>query len=156
MAIRKIVTQKDEILRKNCKPVEKFDKRLWIVLDDMAETLSKANGVGLAAPQIGILRRYAIVNLGDSILEMINPTIVKSSGKQRDVEGCLSCPGQFGYVTRPLKCVIRAQDRNGKFYEKDLTEMYCRCALHEIDHLDGKLFLDIVEEMVDVDEDEEY
>lgn len=156
MAIRKIVTQKDEILRKNCKPVEKFDERLWIVLDDMAETLSKANGVGLAAPQIGILRRYAIVNLGDSILEMINPTIVKSSGKQRDVEGCLSCPGQFGYVTRPLKCVIRAQDRNGKFYEKDLTEMYCRCALHEIDHLDGKLFLDIVEEMVDVDEDEEY
>lgn len=155
MAIRTIVSYKDEILRKTCKPVENFDQRLWIVLGDMAETLAQVNGVGLAAPQIGILRRYAIVNVGDGVLEMINPTVKKTSGKQRDVEGCLSCPGQFGYVTRPMKCTVRAQDRNGVFYEKDLSELFCRCALHEIDHLDGKLFLDIVEEMVEVDEDDE-
>ena len=155
MAIRKIITKEDELLRKICKPVEKFDEKLSILLDDMAETLEKANGVGLAAPQVGVMRRIAVVELGeeDGILEMINPIILKSNGKQRGIEGCLSCPGQWGYVTRPMTCTVRAQDRNGDFYEKELKELSAVCACHEIDHLDGKLFLDIVEEMVEVEED---
>lgn len=154
MAIRRILTKDDDILRKVCKPVEKFDDKLAVLLDDMAETLGQANGVGLAAPQIGIMRRLAIVDLGEEegILELINPSIIKSSGKQRGVEGCLSCPGQWGYVTRPQKCTVRAQDRQGNFFEKELKELNCICACHEIDHLDGKLFLDIVEEMVEVEE----
>lgn len=157
MAIRTIVTKEDEILRKVCKPVEKFDEKLFTLLDDMAETLNKANGVGLAAPQVGIMRRLAIVHLGEEkgILELINPVILKSSGKQRGIEGCLSCPGKWGYVTRPMKCTIKAQDRNAEFYEIELTEASCVCANHEIDHLNGQLFLDIVEEMVEVEDDED-
>lgn len=153
MAIRNIFTKEDDVLRKTCKPVEKFDEKLWSLLDDMHETLGKANGVGLAAPQVGVLRRVAIIDIGDEILELINPTITNKSGSQRDVEGCLSCPNEWGYVTRPLNCTVKAQDRNGNFYEKDLSELSCRCACHEVDHLDGHLFLDIVEEMVDMEEE---
>ena len=153
MAIRNILTQEDETLRKKCKPVEKFDEKLWELLDDMAETLEKAAGVGLAAPQVGIIRRLAIVDTGEEIIEMINPTITKSSGNQRDIEACLSCPKLAGYVTRPMKCTVKAQDRNGKFYEKEFPAgLLSRCACHEIDHLDGHLFFDIADEMVDVED----
>lgn len=157
MATRIIVTKEDELLRKICKPVEKFDEKLATLLEDMEETLRKADGVGLAAPQVGVMRRLAIVDLGEEegILEMINPVVIKESGKQRGVEGCLSCPGEWGYVTRPEKCTIRAQDRNGDFYEKELTKLSCICACHEIDHLDGRLFIDIADEMVDIDKEEE-
>ena len=153
MAIRNVYTKDDEALRKVCRPVEKFDGKLAELLDDMKETLLKANGVGLAAPQVGIVRRVAIVDTGEEILELINPEIISKSGKKRGIEGCLSCPKEWGYVTRPLNCTVRAQDRNGNYYEKELTEMTCRCACHEVDHLDGRLFIDIADEMVDVKEE---
>lgn len=153
MAIRFIVTKEAEILRKECKKVEKFDERLSQLLDDLKDTLAKANGVGLAAPQVGIMRQVAIVDTEEEIIELVNPTILTSAGTQRDIEGCLSCPKLYGYVTRPFSCTVKAQDRHGNFFEKNLEEMACRCACHEIDHLHGKLFLDIVEEMVEVEED---
>ncbi|MDE5755159.1 MAG: peptide deformylase [Oscillospiraceae bacterium] len=153
MAIRKIVTKEDPILRAKCRTVEKFDEKLWQLLDDMSETLYKAQGVGLAAPQVGIRKRIAVIDPGDGLIEFINPEIIKKSGKQRDIEGCLSCPDQWGYVVRPNKCTVRAQDRNGEFFELRLQELACRAACHEIDHLDGKLFLDLVEEFVELAEE---
>lgn len=154
MAIRKILTKEDEVLNKACKPVEKFDEKLWQLLDDMADTLYKVRGLGLAAPQIGVLRRVAIVDVGEGLIELINPTITNTSGEQRAVEGCLSCPEQWGYVIRPMNCTLKAQDRNGEFYEMDLTELACRCACHEVDHLDGNLFLRLVDEFIDIEDEE--
>ena len=154
MAIRKIVTKEDPILHVTCKPVEKFDKKLWELLDDMTETLYKAQGVGLAAPQVGIRKRIAVIDAGEGLIELINPVILKSSGKQRDIEGCLSCPDLWGYVTRPNKCTVKAQNRNGEFYELHLEGLACRGACHEIDHLDGKLFLELVDEFVELVEEE--
>ena len=156
MAIRRIVTKEDPVLHSVCRPVEKFDEKLHQLLDDMAETLRKAQGVGLAAPQVGIRRRVVVIDLQeeDGLIELINPVITKKSGKQRDVEGCLSCPDQWGYVTRPNKCTVRAQDRNGEFFEMKLTGLGARCVCHEVDHLEGKLFLDLVEEFVDPAEEE--
>ncbi len=148
MAIRKIVTKEDSVLHSVCRPVEVFDEKLAQLLDDMHETLEKAQGIGLAAPQVGIRRRVAIVDTGEEILEFVNPVILKKSGKQRDVEGCLSCPDEWGYVVRPNKCKVRFQDRNGDFYEVSLQGLACRCACHEIDHLDGHLFLELVDEFV--------
>ncbi len=154
MAIRKIVTKDNPILHAVCRPVEQFDEKLAQLLDDMQETLDKAQGLGLAAPQVGIRRRAAIVlTEEDGLLELINPVILKSSGKQRDVEGCLSCPDQWGYVVRPNKCKVRAQDRNGEFFEVSLTGLDARCACHEIDHLDGHLFLEKVDEFVAPEEE---
>ena len=156
MAIRRILTKEEAVLHAKCRPVEKFDVKLHQLLDDMIETLAKAQGVGLAAPQVGIRRRVAIIDLqeGEGAIELVNPVILRKSGKQRDVEGCLSCPEQWGYVTRPNKCTVRAQDRNGETYELTLEGLAARCACHEIDHLDGKLFLDLVEEFVDPSEEE--
>ena len=156
MAIRKIVTKDDPILHTVCRPVEKFDDKLHQLLDDMKETLYKAQGLGLAAPQVGIRRRIAVIDVQDEngLIEMINPEVLKTSGKQRDVEGCLSCPDEWGYVVRPNKCTVRAQDRNGEFYTLNLEGLGARCALHEIDHLDGKLFLDLVDEFVVPTEEE--
>ncbi|MEG0614337.1 MAG: peptide deformylase [Oscillospiraceae bacterium] len=153
MAIRKIMINGEEILTKKCKTVENFDQKLWTLLDDMKETLANQNGVGLAAPQVGVIRRAVIVDDGDEVLELINPSVSDFSGTQRDAEGCLSCPGVYGYVTRPLNCKVHAQDRYGNYFEKEMSEMACRCACHEVDHLDGKLFLELVEEFVDVEED---
>lgn len=152
MALRSIVINPAPVLRKKCKPVTEFNERLWSLLDDMSETMYKDNGFGLAAPQVGILRRCVIMDTGDGKIEAINPVILNTSGSQRDPEGCLSCPGEYGYVTRPLNCTLKAQDRNGDWFEKDLTELACRCACHEADHLEGILFLDIVEEMIDTEE----
>ena len=156
MAIRRILTKDEAVLHVKCRPVEKFDDKLHQLLDDMIETLRKAQGVGLAAPQVGIRRRIAVIILSeeDDPIELINPVIRKKSGKQRDVEGCLSCPDQWGYVTRPNRCTVRAQDRNGEFFELTLEGLGARCACHEIDHLDGKLFLELVEEFVDPSEEE--
>ncbi len=152
MALRKIVLKTDDVLRKKCKTVEVFDEKLGILLDDMAETMYKANGVGLAAPQVGILRRAVVVDAGDGLMELINPVIIKSKGSQRGVEGCLSCPDEWGYVVRPNEIVVEAQDRNGKNIKLKLKEFEAVAACHEIDHLDGKLFIDIADEMVDPDE----
>lgn len=148
MALRKIVTKEDPILKKVCKPVEKFDDKLCQLLDDMIQTLTKAQGVGLAAPQVGYLKRLFIMDFGEGVIECINPQILKTSGKQRVVEGCLSCPDDWGYVTRPMKCRLRAQNRHGEFFELSLKELGAQCACHENDHLDGKLFVDIIEERV--------
>lgn len=152
MALRKIVLQNDDILRKKCKRVEVFDKKLSILLDDMAETMYKSEGVGLAAPQVGILRRAVVVDTGDGLLELVNPEIIKSKGRQRAVEGCLSCPDQWGYVVRPYEVVIKAQDRNGKDIQMKLKDFVARAVCHELDHLEGLLFTDIADEMVDPEE----
>ena len=150
MAIRKIVTKEDPVLHSKCRPVEKFDDKLAQLLDDMTETLRKSGGVGLAAPQVGILRRVFIMILEEDgpVIEAVNPEIVKTSGKVRDVEGCLSVPNRWGYVTRPKTVVLRACNRNGEQYELKLKDLGARCACHENDHLDGHLFLEKVEEFV--------
>lgn len=152
MATRHIVKKGDAILNKVCRPVEKFDAKLHQLLDDMAETMYKYDGVGLAGPQVGVLRRIAVIDIGEGLIELINPVITETKGKEKDIEGCLSCPGEYGYVTRPHECVLTAQDRNGNTYTKHLEGLFCRCACHETDHLDGKLFTRLVEEYVEPEE----
>ena len=152
MAIRNIVTKEDPILSKPCRTVEVFDEKLAQLIADMIDTLAKADGVGLAAPQVGVLKRIFVMDVGDGLVEAVNPVILKTSGKQRGVEGCLSCPKQWGYVTRPNRCILRAQDRTGKTFTMDLKELACRCACHETDHLDGELFLRLVDEFVQMEE----
>ena len=155
MALRKILTQDDELLHKVCKPVEAFDEKLGQLLDDMHETLDKAQGVGLAGPQVGVCRRLFIMHLDeDDVIEAINPQILKTKGKQRVMEGCLSCPDTWGYVRRPMKCVLKAQDRNGKWFERSFSELGAQCVCHENDHLDGHVFTEIVEEFVVPGDDE--
>ncbi len=145
MGLRKILTTKDPALHKVCKPVEKFDRKLHKLLDDMAETLEEANGVGLAAPQVGILRRVVIVDTGDEILELVNPTLVAVDGEQEGAEGCLSVPGKYGLVKRPYYAKVRAQDRNGEWYEAEAEELIARCFCHELDHLDGIVYTEVME-----------
>ncbi len=145
MALRKMVYIEDELLRKKSRPVEKFDERLHRLLDDMAETLAQANGVGLAAPQVGILRRVVIVDTGEEILELVNPTLVETAGEQCGAEGCLSVPGKYGLVKRPNYAKVRAQDRDGNWFEAEGEELIARCFCHELDHLDGILYTEIME-----------
>ncbi len=149
MALRKIVTKNDEVLRKHCRPVEVFDKKLAMLLDDMAETMYKAKGVGLAAPQVGILRRAVVIDVGEGLVELVNPVIVKTKGSQRNIEGCLSCPDDWGYVVRPSEVIVKAQDRTGKNIQYKCKDFFARCVCHELDHLEGRLFIDIADEMVD-------
>lgn len=154
MAIRNIVLETDALLRKTSRPVEKFDERLWVLLDDMLETMQQANGVGLAAPQVGILRRAVIIDVGDGLYEMINPKIVwTSEDTQEDAEGCLSSPGEYGMVTRPMSVKVEYQDRNGKHCVVKGTELFARAICHECDHLDGRLFKDLATEMLEPDEE---
>lgn len=156
MAIRKIREIGDPCLNKVCRPVEKFDAKLHTLLDDMAETLEKANGVGLAAPQVGILRRVVIIDRGeDGIIELINPVITETSGSYVDIEGCLSVPGKAGEVERPQKATVRAQDRNGNTIEYTGEDLYARCICHECDHLDGHLYVEKVIKFIDPDEEYE-
>lgn len=145
MGLRKILTDKDPALHKVCKPVEKFDWKLHKLLDDMKETLAEANGVGLAAPQVGILRRVVVVDLGDEVLELVNPTLIETSGEQEGAEGCLSVPGRYGLVKRPYYAKVRAQDRNGEWFEAEGEELIGRCFCHELDHLDGILYTQVME-----------
>ena len=144
--IREIVKEGDDVLRKVCRPVEKFDEKLHLLLDDMYETMLSADGVGLAAPQIGILRRIAVIDVGEGKIELINPEIIKTSGEQTGDEGCLSSPGVFGKVTRPMNVTVKARDRFGKDFEISGKELLARAFCHEIDHLDGVLFVDKIEE----------
>ncbi|HKM32221.1 MAG TPA: peptide deformylase [Oscillospiraceae bacterium] len=155
MALRTIVLSDDELLKKRSKMVTAFDEKLWQLLDDMAETLEEANGVGLAAPQVGILRRVVIIDIGEGLIELINPEIVSAKGKQREVEGCLSCPGKWGFVERPEKVKVKAFDRFGKPFMVEGTELLAIAMSHEIDHLNGVLFVDIADEMVDPNSVEE-
>ena len=152
MGMRKILTDKEPSLHKVCKPVTKFDWRLHKLLDDMAETLEEANGVGLAAPQVGILRRVVIVDTGDGILELVNPTLVETSGEQTGPEGCLSVPGRYGLVTRPNYAKVSAQDRDGNWFEAEGEEIVARCFCHELDHLDGILYTEVMERFLTEDE----
>ena len=158
MGLRKILTDKDPALHKVCKPVENFDRKLHKLLDDMRETLIDSNGVGLAAPQVGILRRVVLVDVGEEILELINPELLETDGEQVGPEGCLSVPGKYGLVKRPYWAKIRAQDRNGDWYEAEGEELIARCFCHELDHLDGIVYTEVMdrfltEEELEYDED---
>ncbi len=155
MATRKIVELGEEKLRKISKPVEKFDLRLKILLKDMADTMYKANGVGLAAPQVGILRRVVVVDIGDGLIEMINPVILSTDGSQTGAEGCLSVPGRRGVVTRPNVVTVEYQDRNGDTYEATAEGFLARAFCHEIDHLDGVIYVDKMDREIFDDEDYE-
>ena len=145
MGLRKILTDKEPALHKTCKPVVSFDSKLHKLLDDMRETLIDSNGVGLAAPQVGILRRVVLVDTGDEILELINPTVVETDGEQVGAEGCLSVPGRYGLVKRPNYAKVRAQDRDGNWYEAEGEELIARCFCHELDHLDGIIYTEVME-----------
>ncbi len=149
MAIREVRTKGDEILYKTCKVVKNFDDRLHILLDDMYETMKSHDGVGLAAPQVGILKRAVVVDVGQGKIELINPEIIEESGEQTGSEGCLSVPGVYGEVTRPSVVTVKAQDREGKWFKITGEELLARALCHEIEHLDGKLFLDRVIRFLD-------
>jgi peptide deformylase len=157
MALRNIVVQGEECLTKKCRPVTDFNSRLHTLLDDMAETLLDSGGVGLAAPQVGVLRRVCVVmNEDDEIIELINPSIVATEGEQTGLEGCLSVPGKNGVVTRPYLVRVRAQDRNGDWFEVEDEGLTARCFCHEIEHLDGHLFVEHTDHLMSGEELEEY
>lgn len=147
MAIRNIYLEGEEVLRKTSKTVTDFNEKLWSLLDDMAETMYKAEGVGLAAPQVGILKRVVVVDIGEGLIELINPQIIEARGKQTGPEGCLSCPGEQGEVTRPYKVKVKAQNRKGEEFTIEGEELLARAFCHEIDHLSGKLYKDIATKM---------
>ena len=163
MALRKILRFGDKALNKVCRPVTDFNKRLHTLLDDMRDTLFEADGLGLAAPQVGILRRVAIVidinketdDVEEQVIELINPEIIYREGEQEGNEGCLSLPGEFGIVKRPAKVTVRAFDRNGNEFEYTGEGITARCFCHEIDHLDGHLYTELVSRMLTPEELEE-
>ncbi len=152
MGLRKILTTEESALHKVCRPVEKFDWRLRKLLDDMKETLAQANGVGLAAPQVGILRRVVIVDTGEEILELVNPELLETDGEQEGAEGCLSVPGKYGLVKRPYYAKVRAQNRDGEWFEAEGEELIARCFCHELDHLDGIVYTEIMERFLTEEE----
>ncbi len=155
MAIRKILTVGEDTLTKKCRTVEKIDARITTLLDDMADTLYESGGVGLAAPQVGILRRVVIIDVGDEngLIELINPEIISQEGEQTDAEGCLSNPGKYGYVTRPNKVTVRYMNRAGETLEITGEGLLARAFCHEVDHLDGNMFMRLVTKWVEEDEE---
>lgn len=152
MAIRKIRTEEDAILRKKSRLVENFDQRLFELLDDMADTMYEADGVGLAAVQVGILRRVVIIDVGDGLMELINPEIIEEDGIQCDVEGCLSLPGKQAYTMRPKTVKVKAQNRDGKWCVYKGVDLKAKAFCHEIDHLDGILYVDKIATQEEIDE----
>ena len=155
MALRKILTDKEPALHKVCKPVTDFDAKLHKLLDDMTETLIESGGVGLAAPQVGILRRLFLVDIGaeeNEIVEFINPEILEVDGEQVGPEGCLSVPGKYGLVKRPYYVKVRAQDRNGEWFEAEGEELIGRCFCHENDHLDGIIYTEVMDRLLTEEE----
>ena len=155
MGIRKILTDKDPALHKVCKPVVEFDEKLHKLLNDMRETLIESGGVGLAAPQVGILRRVFLVDVGldgEQIVEFINPEILETDGEQEGPEGCLSVPGKYGLVKRPYWVKVRAQDRDGNWFEAEGEELIGRCFCHENDHLDGIVYTQVMERFLSEEE----
>lgn len=156
MAIREIIKEGDPVLNKKCHPVTTFDQKLWSLLDDMTETLEDANGMGLAAPQVGILRRAVLVmNEDGEYLELINPEILDRDGEETALEGCLSIPGYWGQVARPTWVKVKAQNRKGQFFEIEGTGVTARCFCHEIDHLDGHLYKELCDKVYSAKELEE-
>ena len=157
MAIRTIYKQGDPVLNKKCHPVTQFDQKLWDLLDDLRETLDQANGVGLAAPQIGILRRVVIViNQDDEVIELVNPEIIDQRGEQEGPEGCLSVPGVWGIVKRPEWVKVKAFDRNGQMFEVEGEGLTARCFCHELEHLDGHLYVEHIDHFLTDEEMAEY
>lgn len=155
MAIRQIVQKGDEILNKRCKEVKEINERVLELLDDMKDTMyENGNGVGLAAPQVGILKRIVVIDVGDGLIEMINPVIVETEGEQIEVEGCLSIPGVYGKVRRPARVVVEYLNRKGKKVRTEGFELLAICICHELDHLDGILFDDKVIEFIEIDKSE--
>ncbi len=153
MSLRKILTMGEPVLGKVCHPVTKFDQKLADLIDDMRETLADAQGVGLAAPQIGILRRVVVViNEQEEVIELVNPEIVATEGEQDGLEGCLSVPGRWGFVKRPEKVRVRAQDRNGQTFEVEDVGITARCFCHELEHLDGHLFVEHTDRLYTAEE----
>lgn len=151
MAIRNIRKLGDDILRKKCRPVEVIDEKILTLLDDMAETMYEANGVGLAAPQIGILKRIVVIDIGEGLIELINPEIVSVEGNIKDTEGCLSVPGKYGYVVRPAKVKATALNRDGEKFTIEGEGMLAKAICHELDHLDGIVFVDKVTEYIEAE-----
>lgn len=151
MAIRNIRKLGDDILRKKCRKVDKIDDRMLTLLDDMAETMRLADGVGLAAPQVGVLKRAVVIDVGDGLIELINPEIIKTEGAITSAEGCLSVPGKWGTVTRPEKVTVHATARDGSEFDIVGEGMLAKALCHEIDHLDGIMFVDKVEEYLEPD-----
>ena len=153
MAIREILSDRDPALHKKCHPITQFDEKLSSLLDDLKETLVDANGAGLAAPQIGILRRAVIVvTADDEMLELVNPEIIFSEGEQDGLEGCLSIPGMWGYVKRPTWVKVRAQDRHGKWFETEGSDLAARCFCHELEHLEGHMYDEHVDRLYTAEE----
>ena len=140
MSIRQIVKEGDSVLTKKCRTVEKFDGKLADLIDDMIETLHFAQGAGLAAPQVGILRRVVVIDIGEGVIELVNPNIIAYSGEQETLEGCLSCPGEWGYTRRPNYVKVKAQDRNGNEFTIEGRELLAKAFCHELDHLEGIIF----------------
>lgn len=155
MALRKIITDGNPTLNKVCRPVTSFDERLATLIDDMKETVVEANGVGLAAPQVGVLRRVVVVDVGDEIVELVNPRILEQAGEQDGLEGCLSVPGRYGMVKRPNYVKLEAQDRHGDWYEYEGEELIARCFCHELEHLDGHLYTEKAYHMLTEEEYED-
>ena len=158
MSIRTIRVEGDEILRKKSKEIKEMTPRLSQLIDDMIDTMYESEGVGLAAPQVGILRRVVLVDTGDEILELVNPVMLETDGEQFGAEGCLSVPGKYGLVKRPYYAKVKAQDRYGNWYEAEGEELIGRCFCHELDHLDGILYTEVMdrfltEEELEYDED---
>ena len=162
MALRNILKEGDETLLKHCRPVTDFNARLHELLDDMAETMLSANGVGLAAPQVGVLRRAVVVletnapEGGEHVIELVNPEIVEADGEQTDPEGCLSVPGAYGMVTRPSRVKVRAQDRNGQWFDIEGVDLTARAFCHELDHLDGHMFTELCDHIMSQEELDAY
>lgn len=154
MAIRNIVKHGDEVLTKKCRTVEKFDERLETLIEDLFDTLYDSGGAGLAAPQVGVMRRVAVIDIDDEPYELVNPEIIATEGEQTGAEGCLSYPGKFGIVTRPMKVKVKAQDRHGEWHEYEGEELLARAFCHEIDHLDGNMFMDLVTEWIEVEDED--
>lgn len=152
MALLNIVKMGDDVLRKTCRPVETITPRIIRLIDDMRDTLEESGGVGLAAPQVGVLKRIVLVDNGEEVLELINPEIIETNGEQEEPEGCLSCPNRWGTVKRPAYVKVRATNRFGEVFEADGTELTARCFCHEIDHLNGILFLDKATRMLTEEE----
>ena len=142
MAIRSVVQVGDDVLRQKCFPVEEFDEKLWALLDDMKDTVKKEQGAGLAAPQVGVLRRLAVVDVEEGYFELINPVILQAKGEHTGWEGCLSVRGKSGVVSRPMKVTVSYQDRNGDKYLLKAKGFFARAICHELDHLDGVLYID--------------
>ncbi len=140
MAVRKIVTEGDDVLTKKCRVVDKFDDRLAMLIDDMIETLHQSGGVGLAAPQVGVLKRVVVIDIGEGVIELVNPKIIAYSGTQETLEGCLSCPGEWGITRRPSYVKVKAQDRNGNEITVDGKDLLAKAFCHELDHLEGIIF----------------